>query len=93
MAWEDEDRSICRPVFGASRDPKIKALVNGLQDQVNAQGLWANFFDGELGRLGYGQLELGLLNENIGCRGVAPRRPKRRTRPFNEYARHNRHAT
>jgi len=55
-----------------SKDPKIKALVKPLQDEVKAQGLWALFLDKDLGGPGYGQLKLGLLNEILGRYGSAP---------------------
>src|SRR5215813_13038836 len=55
-----------------SKDPKIKALVKGLQDQIKAQGLWAIFLDADLGGPGYGQLKLGLLNEILGRYAAAP---------------------
>jgi alkylation response protein AidB-like acyl-CoA dehydrogenase len=55
-----------------SKDPKIKALVKPLQDQVKEQGLWALFLDEELGGPGFGQLKLGLLNEILGRYGSAP---------------------
>ncbi len=54
------------------KDPKIKALVKGLQDQIKDQGLWAIFLDEDLGGPGYGQLKLGLLNEILGRYGSAP---------------------
>ena len=60
------------PYAVRSQDPKIKALVKGLQDQVKAQGLWAIFLDEELGGPGYGQLKLGLLNEILGRYPSAP---------------------
>ena len=60
------------PYAVRSRDPKIRALVKGLQDQVKAQGLWAIFLDEELGGPGYGQLKLGLLNEILGRYPSAP---------------------
>ncbi len=47
-------------------DPKVRELVQGLQQQVKDQGLWAIFLDEELGGPGYGQLKLGLLNEILG---------------------------
>ena len=52
------------PYAVRSRDPKIRALVKGLQDQVKDQGLWAIFLDEELGGPGYGQLKLGLLERD-----------------------------
>ena len=54
------------------KDPKIRALVKGLQDEIKAQGLWAIFLDEELGGPGYGQLKLGLLNEILGRYPSAP---------------------
>src|SRR3954471_4055309 len=60
------------PYAVRSQDPKIKALVTGLQDQVKEQGLWAIFLDEELGGPGYGQLKLGLLNEILGRYPSAP---------------------
>src|SRR5436853_921804 len=60
------------PFAVRSRDPKIKALVKGLQDQIKEQGLWALFLDEELGGPGYGQLKLGLLNEILGRYPSAP---------------------
>ena len=60
------------PYAVRSQDPKIRGLVKGLQDQVQAQGLWAIFLDEELGGPGYGQLKLGLLNEILGRYPSAP---------------------
>src|SRR5258706_530992 len=60
------------PYAVRSKDPKIKELVKGLQDQVKDQGLWAIFLDAELGGPGYGQLQLGLLNEILGRYPSAP---------------------
>src|SRR5438270_8100462 len=56
----------------ARRDPKMKALVQPLPDQVREQGLWAVFLDGELGGPGFGQLKLALLNEILGRYPSAP---------------------
>src|SRR4051794_16851863 len=60
------------PYAVRSRDPKIRGLVKGLQDQVKDQGLWAIFLDEDLGGPGYGQLKLGLLNEILGRYPAAP---------------------
>ena len=60
------------PYAVRSREPKIRALVKDLQDQVKAQDLWAIFLDEELGGPGYGQLKLGLLNEILGRYPSAP---------------------
>jgi acyl-CoA dehydrogenase len=54
------------------RDPKMKALVDPLRQQVKDQGLWAVFLDKELGGPGFGQLKLALLNEIIGRYSTAP---------------------
>ena len=50
----------------------MRALVDPLQDQVKAKGLWAIFLDRELGGPGFGQLKLALLNEIIGRYSSAP---------------------
>ena len=55
-----------------SRDPKMAALIDPLQQQIKDQGLWAVFLDKELGGPGYGQLKLALLNEILGRYGLAP---------------------
>src|SRR3989440_8070076 len=60
------------PYAVRSKDPKITALVKGLQDQVKEQGLWAIFLDEELGGPGYGQLKLRLLNQILGRYPSAP---------------------
>ena len=54
------------------RDPKMKALVDPLRQQVKDQGLWAVFLDKDLGGPGFGQLKLALLNEIIGRYSTAP---------------------
>jgi acyl-CoA dehydrogenase len=69
---EVEPLDLIFPYAVRSRDPKIKALVKPLQDQVKAQGLWAIFLDEDLGGPGFGQLKLGLLNEVLGRYGSAP---------------------
>src|SRR6266571_7856894 len=60
------------PYAVRAKDPKIKALVKGLQDQIKEQGLWAIFLDEELGGPGFGQLKLALLNEILGRYPSAP---------------------
>jgi acyl-CoA dehydrogenase len=60
------------PASLRSRNPKIKALVKGLQDQIKERGLWALFLDRELGGPGFGQLKLALLNEILGRYPSAP---------------------
>ncbi len=69
---EVEPLDLVFPYAVRSRDPKIKALVKDLQDEIKAQGLWAIFLDEELGGPGYGQLKLGLLNEILGKYPSAP---------------------
>ena len=46
---EVEPLDLIFPYAVRSRDPKIKALVKPLQDQVKEQGLWALFLDKDLG--------------------------------------------
>ncbi len=73
------------PYAVRSPDPKVKALVRGLQEQVKDQGLWAIFLDEELGGPGFGQLKLGLLNEILGRYPVGAADVRRRR------ARHRQH--
>ena len=54
------------------KDPKVKAIVKGLQDEIKAQGLWALFLDEHLGGPGLGQLQLALINEILGRYPSAP---------------------
>jgi acyl-CoA dehydrogenase len=69
---EIEPLDLVFPQAVRSRDPKIKALVKPLQDQVKEQGLWALFLDKDLGGPGFGQLKLGLINEILGKYASAP---------------------
>ncbi|HEX4979360.1 MAG TPA: acyl-CoA dehydrogenase family protein [Acidimicrobiales bacterium] len=69
---EIEPLDLVFPFAVRARDPKIRALVDPLQEQVKEQGLWAVFLDEELGGPGYGQLKLALLNEILGRYGSAP---------------------
>ena len=69
---EIEPLDLVFPHAVRSKDPKIKALVKPLQDEVKKQGLWALFLDQDLGGPGLGQLKLGLLNEILGRYGSAP---------------------
>ncbi|MGY9073060.1 MAG: acyl-CoA dehydrogenase family protein [Acidimicrobiales bacterium] len=52
---------------------KIDILTEPLKDQVKDQGLWACHLPPELGGGGFGQLELGLMNEILGRCRFAPR--------------------
>jgi acyl-CoA dehydrogenase len=69
---EIEPLDLVFPGAVRSRDPKIKALVDPLKQQVKDQGLWALFLDEELGGPGFGQLKLALINEILGRYGSAP---------------------
>jgi len=60
------------PGAAKSRDPKLKALVDPLKQEVKDQGLWALFLDEDHGGQGSGQLKLALLNEILGRHGSAP---------------------
>jgi alkylation response protein AidB-like acyl-CoA dehydrogenase len=69
---EIEPLDLVFPGAARSRDPKLKALVDPLKQQVKDRGLWALFLDKELGGPGFGQLKLALLNEILGGYGSAP---------------------
>ena len=69
---EIEPLELVFPYAVRMRDPKMKALVKPLQDQVKARGLWAIFLDEDLGGPGFGQLKLALVNEILGRYGTAP---------------------
>jgi alkylation response protein AidB-like acyl-CoA dehydrogenase len=60
------------PEAAKSRDPRMKALVDPLKQQVKDRGLWALFLDEDLGGPGFGQLKLALLNEVLAQHGSAP---------------------
>src|SRR3989454_6828824 len=69
---EIEPLDLVFPGAAWSRNPKIKALVDPLKQQVKDRGLWALFLDTELGGPGFGQLKLALINEILGRYGSAP---------------------
>ena len=69
---EIEPLDLVFPGAAYSRNPKAKALVDPLKQQVKDRGLWALFLDEELGGPGFGQLKLALLNEILGRYGSAP---------------------
>ncbi|HEX2849871.1 MAG TPA: acyl-CoA dehydrogenase family protein [Acidimicrobiales bacterium] len=69
---EIEPLDLTFPYAVRSKDPRIKAIVDPLKQQVKDQGLWAVFLDKELGGPGFGQLKLALLNEILGRYGSAP---------------------
>jgi acyl-CoA dehydrogenase len=69
---EIEPLDLVFPGAVRSRDPKVRALVDPLKQQVKDRGLWALFLDPELGGPGLGQLKLALINEILGRYGSAP---------------------
>jgi len=69
---EIEPLDLVFPGAARSHDPKLKAIVDPLKQQVRDRGMWALFLDKELGGPGYGQLKLALLNEILGKYGSAP---------------------
>jgi alkylation response protein AidB-like acyl-CoA dehydrogenase len=69
---EIEPLDLVFPGAARSKDPKMKALVDPLKQQVKDRGLWALFLDKDLGGPGFGQLKLALLNEILGRYGSAP---------------------
>ena len=54
------------------KNPKHRAIVKPLQEEVKAKGLWACHLGPELGGKGYGQVKLGLMNEILGRSAFAP---------------------
>jgi len=69
---EIEPLELVFPYAVRMRDPKMRALVEPLQQQVKDKGMWAIFLDKELGGPGFGQLKLALLNEILGRYAIAP---------------------
>jgi acyl-CoA dehydrogenase len=69
---EIEPFDLVFPMAVRSREPKVRALVRGLQDQIKERGLWALFLDEDLGGPGFGQLKLALVNEILGRYRSAP---------------------
>ncbi len=69
---EIEPLELVFPYAVRMRDPKMRALVEPLQNRVKEKGLWAIFLDKELGGPGFGQLKLALVNEILGRYGIAP---------------------
>ena len=53
-------------------NPKHRAIIKPLQEEVKAKGLWACHLGPELGGKGYGQVKLGLMNEILGRSAFAP---------------------
>ena len=56
---EVEPLELVFPYAVRIRDPKMRALVDPLQDQVKEQGLWAIFLDKELGGPGVRPAQVG----------------------------------
>src|SRR5690606_1040554 len=69
---EIEPFNLVFPAAVRSNHPKIRPMVQALQQQVKDRGLWALFLDEDLGGPGYGQLKLALLNEILGRYPAAP---------------------
>jgi acyl-CoA dehydrogenase len=69
---EIEPIDLLFPGAAKSRDPRMKAIVDPLKQQVKDRGLWALFLDKDLGGPGFGQLRLALLNEVLAQYGSAP---------------------
>jgi len=69
---EVEPLELVFPGAARSRNPKLRALVDPLKQQVKDRGLWALFLDRELGGPGFGQVKLALLNEILGRYSSAP---------------------
>jgi len=53
-------------------EPRARALLRPLQEQVRAAALWACHLEPALGGQGYGQVKLALLNEILGRSRWAP---------------------
>ena len=51
---------------------QIVTVIKPLQDQVRARGLWAAHLPSELGGMGFGQVQLGLMHEVLGQCMYAP---------------------
>jgi acyl-CoA dehydrogenase len=69
---EIEPIDLLFPGAAKSRDPKMKALVDPLKQEVKDRGLWALFLDEDLGGPGFGLLKLALLNEILAKYGSSP---------------------
>jgi acyl-CoA dehydrogenase len=54
-------------------DKRALAAVRPLQDEVKRRGLWACHLKADLGGQGYGQVQLGLMNEILGATKWGPR--------------------
>jgi alkylation response protein AidB-like acyl-CoA dehydrogenase len=54
------------PVLGSLTREESTAIRDHLRGRVKEQGLWGAFLDEELGGLGWGQLKLALMSEQIG---------------------------
>ncbi len=51
---------------------ELNRAIKPLQQQVKDRGLWAAHLDPELGGQGFGQVKLGLLNEQVGRSRLGP---------------------
>jgi acyl-CoA dehydrogenase len=50
----------------------VRRLIQPLQEQVKAEGLWAAHLSPALGGMGFGQVRLGLMHEILGQSPLAP---------------------
>lgn len=50
----------------------LERALHPLQEKVKERGLWAAHLDEKLGGLGFGQLKLGLLNQQVGRSDFGP---------------------
>jgi acyl-CoA dehydrogenase len=72
---EVEPLDLLFPHGGAPYDvgnPRSRAILRPLQEQVRAQDLWACHLGPELGGPGYGQVKLAYMNEILGRSSWAP---------------------
>ena len=54
------------PVLPHLTREESTAIRDVLRERVKARGLWGAFLDEELGGLGWGQLKLALMSEQVG---------------------------
>ena len=52
---------------------QVRVAIRPLQEEVKAQGLWAAHLPPDLGGMGFGQVQLGLMHEILGQIALRPR--------------------
>jgi acyl-CoA dehydrogenase len=52
--------------------PDFRRALRPIEDEVKEAGLWAAHLDPELGGQGFGQVQMGLMNEILGTSPIAP---------------------